>query len=472
MLDQSLSALAKQLQDKKITSVELVKDAYKNIEALQGETNAFITIRDMTEVIAEAKAADATSPKSPLHGIPYVLKDAYVTKGIKTTAASKMLSNYIPQYDATVYAKLKAAGAILIGKTNMDAWGHGASNENSDYGPVKNPWDTSRVAGGSSGGAAVAVAAQMASFAIAEDTGGSIRNPAAWNNVTGLKVTYGRVSRYGAIAYASSFDTVGPIGRSAEDCALILEATAGEDPYDATSSDVPVPEYSKLLNENLKGKVIGIPTNFFGDGLDPEIKEAIYQARKEYEKMGVKTIELTLPIAEYALSVYYLIGPSETSSNLSRYDGVRYGSGREGFTPESRRRVMIGTYALSAGYADAYYHQAQKVRQLLKQEFDKAFSQCDVLLTPVTVAMPNKIGELISDPLQNILVDIYTTPENPVGIPALALPCGFSQNKLPIGMQLVGKMFAEAELLAFGHQYQQVTKWHEEVPAILKGQHD
>lgn len=466
MLEQPVRTLAKLIKNNKISSVELVKEAFLNIKTWDKQTNTFITVCDMDSVLHAANKADSSSLDSPLRGIPFVLKDAYVTKGIRTTAASKMLDNYIPQYSATVYQKLLDAGAVLIGKTNMDSWGHGASNENSDYGPVKNPWDLSRVAGGSSGGAAVAVSTQMSSFAIAEDTGGSIRNPAAWNNVTGLKVTYGRVSRYGAIAYASSFDTVGPMGRSAEDVSYIMESIAGVDPYDATSSVSAVPKYSQLLMSNLRGRVIGIPINMFGDGLDPEIRHAINNARMEFERMGIETVEINLPIADYALSVYYLIGPSETSSNLGRFDGVRYGLGREGFSPESMRRIMIGTYALSAGYHDAFYNKAQKVRILLKQEFDKAFETCDILLTPVTTSMPNKIGELISNPLQNMLVDIYTTPENPVGIPALALPCGFSNSGLPIGMQLVGKMFAEDELLAFGHQYQQVTSWHTRSPKL------
>lgn len=466
MLEQPISTLSKLIKDKKMSSVMLVKEAYLNIKKWQKDTNAFITIRDEDEVLHEANKADSSTIGSPLRGIPFVLKDAYVTKGIRTTAASKMLKEYLPPYNATVYQKLLDAGAVLIGKTNMDSWGHGASNENSDYGPVKNPWDLSRVSGGSSGGAAVAVSTQMSSFAIAEDTGGSIRNPSVWNNITGLKVTYGRVSRYGAIAYASSFDTVGPMGRSVDDVAHIMEAISGKDPYDATSSARPVPEYTKHLLTSLKGKTIGIPINMYGEGLDHEIKTSIYNAVTEFEKMGINVVEINLPITDYALSVYYLIGPSETSSNLGRYDGVRYGSGREGFSPESMRRIMIGTYALSAGYHDAFYNKAQKVRQLLKQEFNKAFEACDVLLTPVTASMPNKIGELISNPLQNMLVDIYTTPENPVGIPALALPCGFSSSGLPIGMQIVGKMFAEDELLAFGHQYQQETSWHTRSPKI------
>lgn len=466
MLEQPIATLAKLIKNNKLSSVELVKEAYLNIKAWQKSTNAFITILEEDSVLHEASKADSSKLNSHLRGIPFVLKDAYLTKGIRTTAASKMLDQYIPQYNATVYQKLLDAGAILIGKTNMDAWGHGASNENSDYGPVKNPWDLSRISGGSSGGAAVAVSTKMASFAIAEDTGGSIRNPAAWNNITGLKVTYGRVSRYGAIAYASSFDTVGPMGRSAEDCAYILEATAGQDPYDATSAQSPVLEYPKLLMESLVGKTIGIPINMYGEGLDHEIKSSIYNAVAEFEKMGINVVEINLPIADYALSVYYLIGPSEISSNLGRFDGVRFGSGREGFSPESTRRIMLGTYALSEGYHDAYYNKAQKVRKLLKQEFDKAFEVCDILLTPVTATMPQKIGELISNPLQNMLVDVYTTPENPVGIPALALPCGFSHTGLPIGMQLVGKMFKEDEILAFGHQYQQVTSWHKRSPEL------
>lgn len=439
-----------------------LEQIYTNYARYGGELNAFITLREQKDVLSEY----AHAPEGPLKGVSYVLKDAYTTRGIKTTAASKVLADFVPMYDATVYRKMQEAGAILIGKMNMDAWGHGGSTENTDFGPTKNPWDKTRVAGGSSGGPAVAIAAEMAECAIGEDTGGSIRNPAGWNNITGLKVTYGRVSRYGSIAYASGFDTVGPMARTAADCAQILSVIAGMDPYDATSSPLPVEDYVGHLNDSLKGKVIGLPREMYEKGLDPEIKASILASKQVWEKLGAKIIEISLPIADLALAAYYLIAPSETSSNLARYDGVRYGSGRSLFTDETMRRIMIGTYALSAGYYDAFYRQAQKVRTLLIQQYEAAFAQCDAILMPIMPTHATKIGEIVSDPLANLLADIYTTSQNPVGVPSLAIPAGFSQSGLPIGMQLVGKKFSESLLLAFGHQYQQQTDWHLRKPTL------
>ncbi|MFH2019097.1 MAG: Asp-tRNA(Asn)/Glu-tRNA(Gln) amidotransferase subunit GatA [bacterium] len=442
----------------------IIESCYENIEKYEDKLNSFITLRDKKEVLSELSTSRKSS--SPLAGLPYVMKDAYVTKGILTTAASNVLRGFIPPYDATVYSKLKAAGAILLGKMNMDAWGHGASTENTDFGVTHNPWDLSRVAGGSSGGPAAAIAAGFAQFAIGEDTGGSIRNPAAWTNTTGLKVTYGRVSRYGAIAYASSFDTVGPMAKSVKECALILREIAGLDPYDATSSPTPVPDYVKLLGEDITTLKVGIPSEMYGPGLNSEINDAIMEAKKRLEKLGIKTIQVSLPIAELALAAYYLIAPSETSSNLARYDGIRYGDSRSNFTTETMRRIMTGTYALSSGYYDAYYRKAQKVRTLLIQKYDEALSSCDILLMPVNPGMPPKFGELLNDPLENMLADLYTTSINQVGVPSLALPAGFSKSGLPIGMQLVGKKFSEELLLALGHQYQQVTDWHTRKPKL------
>lgn len=466
LLDKTIVELAAGLRKKEFSSEELVLECYASIEKLNPKLNAFITIVDKEKALIQAKEKDKhrTSDKGPLYGIPFVLKDSYVTRGIRTTAASNVLGGYIPQYNATVYQKLTDAGAVLLGKMNMDAWGHGGSTENTDFGPAKNPWDTSRVAGGSGGGPAVAVASRMAAFAISEDTGGSIRNPAAWCGITGLKVTYGRVSRYGCIAYASSFDTVGPTAKTAEDCAYVLEAVAGIDPYDATSSSREVPAYSKHLQKDIKGLVIGIPKEFYSEGLDKEIKQAIGEARREFERLGVKIKEISMPLFDYGLAIYYLIGPSETSSNLGRYDGVRFGNNRTHFTEETMRRIMVGTYALSAGYYDAYYRSAQKGRTLFIREYEKALSQCDALLMPVTPTSPTKIGELINDPLKNLLADVYTTSQNPVGVPSLALPCGFTKSHLPIGMQLVGKMFFEERLLNLGYRYQQVTDWHTKKP--------
>ncbi|HCS79503.1 TPA: Asp-tRNA(Asn)/Glu-tRNA(Gln) amidotransferase subunit GatA [Patescibacteria group bacterium] len=471
LLDKTIAELAKGLRNKEFTSVDLIEECYQTINQVNPKINAFITLIKKPDVLKIALQRDAqrTSSSSPLHGLPFILKDTYNTKGILTSAASHVLNGHISQYNATVYQKLLDAGAILIGKMNMDAWGHGATNENTDYKPVKNPYDTSRVAGGSSGGNAAAIAARMAVFGIGEDTGGSIRNPASWNNITGLKVTYGRVSRYGCIAYASSFDTVGPMGKTVEDCALVLETIAGKDPYDATNSPHPVPPYfEELLNISSKDTVIGLPKECFSEGLDLEIKKSTEVAAKELESLGFRIKEISMPMLTYGLAVYYLIAPSETSSNLGRYDGIRYGLGREYFTPETRRRIMVGTYALSAGYYDAYYKKAQQGRTLFIKEYEKAFTQCDVLLMPVTPHPPTRLGKAVDDPMQNLLIDVYTVTQNPVGVPSLALPCGFTATGLPIGMQLVGKMFTESLLFQVGHAYQQVTDWHKRKPNLIE----
>ena len=468
LLDKSIQELAEGLREGAFTVVDIIVECYKNIEQYNPQLNAFITIIPKDEALKQARLAQEklSNSSSVLMGLPFVLKDVYVVKGVKTTAASHVLDTFISPYTATVYKKLEEAGAILVGKMNMDAWGHGGSSENTDYGPVHNPWDLSRVAGGSSGGPAAAIAARMAVFAIGEDTGGSIRNPAAWCNITGLKVTYGRVSRYGCISYASSFDTVGPMAKSAEDCAHILSIIAGKDAKDATSSSHEVPHYVNGLNKNIKDIVIGIPKEFYGEGLDAEVKNAVLAIAEDLKALGVKTKEISMPLFDFGLPVYYLIGPSETSSNLARYDGVRFGNGREKFTEETMRRIMIGTYALSAGYYDAYYKQAQKARTLFIKEYKNALSQCDVLLQPINPTPPPKIGELMSDPLQNFLADIYTTSQNPVGVPSLAIPCGFTTKNLPMGGQLVGKMFSEELLLRIGFHYQQLKKWEKQKPQL------
>jgi aspartyl-tRNA(Asn)/glutamyl-tRNA(Gln) amidotransferase subunit A len=463
LLDKSISFLAAGLRSGEFTSADLINECYDNIAKYQPLTNAFITIIPQEEALKKAQEVKLTSP---LSGLPFVLKDCFNTEGIKTTAASKVLESFISPYSATIYKKLLGAGAILVGKMNMDAWGHGGSSENTDFGPVKNPWDTTRVAGGSGGGPAVAIATRMAAFAVGEDTGGSIRNPAGWTNTTGLKVTYGRVSRYGAIAYASSFDTVGPVAKTAEDCAVILETIAGVDKYDATSSPAPVPKYSSLLDLDLSKITIGIPKEFYGEGLDPEIKAAVLKVSTDLQNAGAKIKEISMPLFDLCIPVYYLIAPSETSSNLARYDGIRYGHGRDCFTDETTRRILIGTYALSAGYYDAYYKKAQQVRTLFIEEYQKALSQCDVLLQPIMPNVPPKFGELLSNPLQNLLADLYTVSQNPVGVPSLAVPCGFSSSGLPIGAQLVGKMFTEELLIALGHQYQQLTDYHTQKPQL------
>ncbi len=462
LINNSITNISKDIKEKKLDPRDLIAECYENIAKHEKAINALITIRDQKEVLADLSSAN---PNSPLYGIPYVMKDGYVTKGIKTTAASKILENFIPPYSATVYTRLQQAGAILIGKTNMDAWGHGASTENTDFGVAKNPWDLSRVAGGSSGGSATTVISGMAQFSIGEDTGGSIRNPSGWNNVTGLKVTYGRVSRYGAIAYASSFDTVGPMGQSAQDLAHVLSSIAGVDPYDATSSPQPIDSYLEKLN-NPQTKTIGLPIEMFTKGLDSEIGSIIKVAAHQFEILGYNIVDVSLPIAEIGLATYYLIAPSETSSNLARYDGVRYGGLRNGFTQENMRRIMIGTYALSSGYYDAYYRKAQKVRTVLRDAYQNAFAKCDVLLMPVSPTVATPIGDLLSDPQANMLADLYTTTTNQVGIPSLALPAGFTKAGLPVGMQLVGQMFSEANLLSLGHHFQQATTHHTRRPKL------
>ncbi len=461
LLDLSIKELAEGLKAKKFSSEEIVKECYENIERFNPTINAFITLLEKEKVLNAAREKDKnrTSNSSILYGLPYVMKDSYNAKGIRTTAASNVLKDYIPPYSATVFQKMEDSGAILIGKTNMDAWGHGASSENTDFGPVKNPWDQSRVAGGSSGGNAAAIISRMAVFGIGEDTGGSIRNPSGWCNTTGLKVTYGRVSRYGVIAYVSSFDTMGPMAKTVEDCSHILQVIAGHDPHDATSSPKEVPDYDKDLKTPLDGLVLGMPKECFGEGLDPEIKKLIENAAKEYEKLGVKIKEISMPMLDFGVPVYYLIGTSETSTNLARYDGIRFGQGRENFTKETMRRIMLGTYALSAGYYDAYYKKAQQGRTLFIKEYQKALSECDAILMPVEPMVATKFGELINNPIQNMLADIYTC-QTPVGVPSLATPCGFTKEKLPVGMQLIGKMFDEPKLLQLGYAYQQVTNWH------------
>ncbi len=468
LLDKSIHELSELLKKKETSSVELVKESLATIQKLNDELHFFITVKDEKQLLQEAEELDTsrTSSSSVLHGIPYSLKDAYVTKEMATTAASKLLENYIPPYDATVYTKLKEQGALLIGKNNQDAWGHGASNENSDYGVAKNPWDKERVSGGSSGGSAAAVATRSVAFAIGEDTGGSIRNPSSMCNTCGLKVTYGRVSRYGAIAYASSLDTVGPMGKSVADLAILLEYMAGADSKDATSSHAPVDAYTDFLGKDIKGKIIGIPKEFFGDGIDPEVEKAIRAAAKTFEAAGAKVVEVSIPFIKHGVSIYYLIALSETSSNLARYDGIRFGKDRSSFTSETMRRIMIGSFALSAGYADELYKNAQKARTVLIEEYNKVFETCDVVLAPVAPSPASKIGELINDPLKNLLEDLYTVTVNPVGVPSLAIPAGFSTSGLPIGMQLIGKKFHEGELFQFGDVYQRLTDWHTQKPSI------
>ncbi|MGH7245895.1 MAG: Asp-tRNA(Asn)/Glu-tRNA(Gln) amidotransferase subunit GatA [Candidatus Levyibacteriota bacterium] len=467
LLDKSIKELATLLRIKAISTKDLAEESYENIVKRNPQLNSFITIRDKKDVLHDAEQKEIVEKNaSLLYGIPFSIKDAYITKNIRTTAGNVILDDFIPPYNATVYQKVTDAGAIIMGKNNLDAWGHGGSTENTSYKAGHNPWDLARVPGGSSGGSAAAIAARLVSFAIGEDTGGSIRNPAGICGISGLKVTYGRVSRYGTIAYASSLDSVGPMAKSVEDLAIILSAIAGKDQKDATSSHRPVEEYAKNLAKSLTGKKIGIPKEFFGKGLDSECKDILLAAAKKFEEIGVEIVDVSIPFLQYGVSIYYLIAMSETSSNLAKFDGIRYGHERELFSPETIRRVMIGTYALSSGYADKLYKKAQKARTVLIEEFNDAFAKCDVLLSPIIPGKIRKIGELISDPLQNLLEDLYTVPVNLVGVPSLAIPAGFTSDNLPIGMQLIGKKFAEEELLQFGYNYQQITSWHERKPNL------
>jgi aspartyl-tRNA(Asn)/glutamyl-tRNA(Gln) amidotransferase subunit A len=460
-----------------LTSIGLTRAFLDRIEATDQKVNAFITVCGES-ALAQAAEADkrmARGEADILTGIPVALKDIFNTEGIRTTCASKILDNYISPYDATVVAKLKKQGAVILGKLNMDEFAMGSSNENSAFGPVKNPWDLETVPGGSSGGSAACVAARQSAATLGTDTGGSIRQPASHCGVVGLKPTYGRVSRYGVIAYASSLDQVGPLTRDVEDCAILLGAVAGHDPADSTSVDIPVPDYPATLGAGVKGLKIGLPREYFIEGLDPDVKAAVEQAIETYRGLGAEIVEVSLPHTDYAVACYYLIATAEASSNLARYDGVRYGlrvdegqglidmymkSRAAGFGAEVKRRIMLGTYALSSGYYDAYYLKAQKVRTLIRQDFLDAFSKVDVILTPVAPTPAFRLGEKVDDPLQMYLSDTFTIPVNMAGTCALSLPCGFSGSGLPIGLQLVGSPFGEETILRAGYAFEQATEWH------------
>ena len=466
-----------------MTSAELTEAFLSRIEATDAKVNAFITVA-AEEARAESAAADrrlAEGRADALTGIPVALKDIFVTRGLRTTCASRILDNYVPPYDGTAVARLREQGAVLLGKLNMDEFAMGSSNENSAAGPVKNPWSPERVPGGSSGGSAACVAARQAAATLGTDTGGSIRQPASHCGVVGLKPTYGRVSRYGVIAYASSLDQVGPLARDVEDCAILLEAVAGHDPADSTSVDTPVPAYRRTLKEGVKGLRVGLPKEYFIEGLDPEVKQAVEEAVETFRRLGAEPVEVSLPHTPYAVACYYLIATAEASSNLARYDGVRYGvrldegqglidmymkSRAAGFGPEVKRRIMLGTYALSSGYYDAYYLKSQKVRTLIRRDFLEAFNGVDVIATPVAPSPAFRIDEKTEDPLQMYLSDIFTIPVNLAGTCALSLPCGFSGSGLPIGLQLIGKPFGEETILRAGHAFEQATEWHRRVAPI------
>ena len=463
----TIKEASKLLAQKKIKAKELTQAFLDRVKKLNKKLNAFITVCE-DEALTQAEKIDniitSNQKINNLAGIPFGAKDLFSTRDIKTTAGSKVLEDYLPVYDATSISKLKEAGAIVVGKTNLDAWGHGSSGENSDFGATKNPYDQTRVPGGSSSGSAAAVAAGMALFATGTDTGGSIRLPSAFCNLVGLKPTYGRVSRYGVIAMASSLDSIGHLTKTVYDSALILNTTAGFDPFDQTTSKVKADDYTKGIEKGVKNLKIGLPREYYKD-LEPKIKDLTLNAIKTLEKLGAKVIEITLPHTEYGVAAYYIIQPSEVSSNLARYDGIRFGNSRDSFGAEAKRRIILGTYTLSSGYYDAYYLKAMKVRRLIKEDFDKAFKNVDVLICPTSPSLPFKLGEKISDPLQMYLSDILTVTQNLAGVPSLNVPCGFVNN-LPAGMQIVGPHFSEKLLYQAGYAYEQETKWYERKPKL------
>jgi len=485
MLNASLKDLSSSLAQKKISSLELTKLFLGRIAALNGKLNAFITV-DEEKSLAQARVADGRIAKrasQPLTGIPVAHKDIFVARDWPTTCGSKILSNFIGPYDAHVIDRFNDAGAVSLGKTNMDEFAMGSSSESSFYGPVKNPWSTDCVPGGSSGGSAAAVAARMAPAATGTDTGGSIRQPAALSGVCGLKPTYGLVSRYGMIAFASSLDQGGPMAKSAEDLALLLNVMAGFDPRDSTSIERDAEDYARDLNKPLLGLRVGVPNEHFGKGLAPDVGKAVEAALAQLEKLGAKRIPVALPNSGLSVPAYYAIAPAEASSNLSRFDGARYGyrakdyrdladmycrTRAEGFGAEVRRRILIGTYVLSHGYYDAYYLKAQKIRRLIANDFTEAFKRCDVVIGPTSPTVAFRIGAKTSDPVQMYLNDIYTIPANLAGLPAASIPCGFGAGGLPVGLHLVGNYFSEAKILNVAHQYQRETDWHAREPAGLK----
>jgi aspartyl-tRNA(Asn)/glutamyl-tRNA(Gln) amidotransferase subunit A len=482
MLNQGLADIAKALAKGEYSSVELTQAYLDSIAKHNQALNAFITVT-AEQALVQAAAADArraTGSATLMTGIPIAHKDIFCTKGVRTSCASRMLDNFIAPYDATVVEKLAADGVVMLGKTNMDEFAMGSSNETSWYGPVRNPWNQELVPGGSSGGSASAVAAHLCPAATATDTGGSIRQPASFCGLTGIKPTYGRVSRWGMIAFASSLDQAGVLTRSAEDAAMMMQVISGFDPRDSTSVDLPVPDYLAELKKPLQGLRIGIPKQHFAEGLNPQVEAQIREALKEFEKLGATIKEISLDNSHLSVSAYYVIAPAEASANLSRYDGVRYGyrcanptdledmykrSRAEGFGAEVKRRIMVGTYALSAGFYDAYYVKAQKIRRLIKDDFSRAFEQVDVIMGPTSPHTAFPLGAKTTDPVAMYLEDIYTIAVNLAGLPGLSIPAGLV-NGLPIGLQIVGRDFDEARLLNVAHQFQQVTDWHQRTPGM------
>ena len=477
----TVAQLATQLRDKKVSATELARHFLAR-GAQHAALGAFLAV-DEDVTLAQAGAADAriaAGDNAPLLGVPIAHKDIFVTKDFPSTAGSKMLDGYRSPFDATVVSRLADAGCVSLGKLNCDEFAMGSSNENSAFKPASNPWDTSRIPGGSSGGSAVAVAARLAPATTGTDTGGSIRQPASFCGITGIKPTYGRASRYGMIAFASSLDQAGPMARTAEDCALLLSAICGPDAdRDSTSLELPAEDFTKSLGESIEGLRIGVPKEFFGEGLAADVRVAIDGALKEYEKLGARLVEVSLPRTELAIPVYYIIAPAEASSNLARFDGVKFGhrakdysdlldmykkTRAEGFGDEVKRRIMIGTYVLSHGYYDAYYLQAQKIRRMIADDFQQAFQQCDLIAGPVAPTVAWKLGEHGNDPLADYLADIFTLPGSLAGLPGMSVPCGFGAGGMPVGLQLLGNYFAEARLLNAAHRFQQATDFHTRAP--------
>jgi aspartyl-tRNA(Asn)/glutamyl-tRNA(Gln) amidotransferase subunit A len=475
--DLTVAQLAEQLRAKELSAVEAAQHFLAR-GAKHDVLGAYLHV-DEKVTLAQARDADqriAAGDSAPLLGVPIAHKDIFVTKDFASTAGSKMLEDYRSPFDATVVAKLAQAGAVTLGKLNCDEFAMGSSNENSAFKPALNPWDRARIPGGSSGGSAVAVAARLAPAATGTDTGGSIRQPASFCGITGIKPTYGRASRYGMIAFASSLDQAGPMARTAEDCALLLSAICGPDPdRDSTSLDLPAEDFTRSLGDSIEGLRVGVPKEFFGEGLAPDVRSAMDAALKEYQKLGAKLVDISLPRTELSIPVYYIIAPAEASSNLSRFDGVKFGhrakkfadlldmykkTRAEGFGDEVKRRIMIGTYVLSHGYYDAYYLQAQKIRRLIADDFQQAFTQCDLIAGPVAPTVAWKIGERSDDPVANYLADIFTLPGSLAGLPGMSVPCGFGADHMPVGLQLIGNYFAEAKLLNAAHRFQQATDFH------------
>lgn len=475
--DLTVAELARKLKAREVSATEAAQHFLAR--GRQHEALGAYLATDEAVTLAQAKEADAriaAGDAAPLLGVPIAHKDIFVTRDFPSTAGSKMLEGYRSPFDATVVRQLGEAGTVSLGKLNCDEFAMGSSNENSAYRPVKNPWDTSRIPGGSSGGSAVAVAARLAPAATGTDTGGSIRQPASFCGITGIKPTYGRASRYGMIAFASSLDQAGPMARTAEDCALLLSAMCGPDPdRDSTSLDVPAEDFGRSLGDSIAGLRIGIPKEFFAEGLAPDVRAAIDAALKQYEQLGAKLVEVSLPRTELAIPVYYVIAPAEASSNLSRFDGVKFGhrarqhgdlldmykkTRAEGFGDEAKRRIMIGTYVLSHGYYDAYYLQAQKIRRMIADDFQQAFKQCDVIAGPAAPSVAWKLGEHGNDPLADYLADIFTLPGSLAGLPGMSIPCGFGAGGMPVGLQLLGNYFGEAKLLNAAHRFQQATDFH------------